>query len=332
VGLKRLAIWVVMAGLLAVLVLAGGAARGLEDQQQIQKDGPPLLEGGVWSDPFLPGYFSHLENAGAEWGFLELKLIDLLRWRQTWTAHFAPGEFLHTEAISDSVRLAPAGPGLFHTTGVYTSTVFDAGRPVDWAYATWVYTPEPPAVELEYRTGAQASPDDTWSEWTSPLIRPGEPLFRCSVGPNETDCHSLLVGIESNRYLQYRATFSNDDASQGAALLDIEIGYGLRALSGTAVSAELAPLDLAAWETVFYTATAPLSTAVQIDVLAGDGTVLQPDVGNGESLAGIDPLAHPALKLRARLSSEVDYETPYVDAWGLRWQTTTRVYLPLVAR
>jgi len=303
VELRRLGSWVIMAGLLVVLALGGRAVHSLEGGQQMEKDDPPPLEGGAWIDPFLPGYFSHTEYTGAEMGFIELKLTEMLHWKQTWTAHFAAGEFLHTEAISDSVRMAPAGPGLSHTTGVYTSTVLDAGRPADWTFATWAYTPVPPAVELQYRTGAQASPDGTWSDWITPLISPGEPIFECSILPDEINCHSILEGIESNRYLQYSATFSSDDASQGAALWDIEIGYGLRTPTGTAVSRELAPLDLRAWETVFFTATAPLSTAIQIDVLAADGTVLQPDEGSGESLAGIDPVTHPALKLRATLSS-----------------------------
>jgi hypothetical protein len=95
---------------------------------------------------------------------------------------------------------------------------------------------------------------------------------------------------------------------------------------------ELAPVDLLAWETVVYTATAPVSTALQIDVLAADGTLLLANVGEGEDLAGIDPALHPALKLRTRLSTEADHLTPNLEAWGVRWQTLERVYLPLVGR
>jgi hypothetical protein len=60
-------------------------------------------------------------------------------------------------------------------------------------------------------------------------------------------------------------------------------------------------MDLLAWETVVYTATEPVSTALQIDVLEADGTLLLADVGNGEDLAGIDPAEHPSLKRRARV-------------------------------
>jgi hypothetical protein len=140
------------------------------------------------------------------------------------------------------------------------------------------------------------------------------------------------VGIESNRYLQYRALFANEDASRGAALQDHEIWYGLHAPTGTAVSMELAPVDLLAWETVVYTATIPVSTLLQIDLLAADGTLLQASVASGEDLAGIDPAAHPALKLRATLSTEADHLTPNLEAWGVRWRTPEQVYLPLVAR
>jgi hypothetical protein len=306
---------------------------GLEGQQVMGKDDPPPLEGGVWIDRFLPGYFSFLEGTTEPGrGFLELKLVEMLRWRQTWTAHFASGDFLHTEAISDSVRLAPTGPGLFHTTGVYTSTVHDAGRPVDWTHVSWAFNPVPPAVELQYRTGPQASPDITWSDWITPQISPVDPIFVCVVIQEKTECDSTLVGIESNRYLQYRAIFASEDASQGAALQDYELQYGIHAPAGTAVSMELAPLDLLGWETVVYTATVPVSTALQIDVLAADGTVLLADVGRDQDLSAIDPAEHPALKLRANLSTEADHLTPNLEAWGVRWQTPERVYLPLVAR
>ena len=117
-----------------------------------------------------------------------------------------------------------------------------------------------------------------------------------------------------------------------AALQDHGLVYGIHGPDGTAVSVELAPLDLRAWETVVYTATEPVSTLLQIDVLAADGTVLLADVGSGENLAGIDPRQHPALKLRARLSTEAEHLTPNLEAWGVRWRTLERVYLPLVAR
>ncbi|MGD9145369.1 MAG: hypothetical protein PVI80_07405 [Anaerolineae bacterium] len=81
-----------------------------------------------------------------------------------------------------------------------------------------------------------------------------------------------------------------------------------------------------------YTATEPVSTVLQIDVLAADGTLLLADVGNGEDLAGIDPAEYPSLKRRARLSIKADHVTPNLEAWGIRWRPLERVYVPLVGR
>jgi hypothetical protein len=70
----------------------------------------------------------------------------------------------------------------------------------------------------------------------------------------------------------------------------------------------------------------------QVDVLALDDTVLLADAGSGDSLAGIDPAAHPAIKLRATLGTSQDWLSPDFDAWGLSWSTVQRLYLPVVSR
>lgn len=103
--------------------------------------------------------------------------------------------------------------------------------------------------------------------------------------------------------------------------------------SGSAVSRSIAPSpSVMRWGMLTLKRTSePTDTTLRVDVLAKDGTVLFSDAGSGTSLSGIDPVRHPTLKLRARLSSAVAVETPALDEWQVTWEVVEhRVYLPIV--
>jgi hypothetical protein len=73
------------------------------------------------------------------------------------------------------------------------------------------------------------------------------------------------------------------------------------------------------WGRLVLTATVPSGTEVHVDVRGGDGSLLVPDAGHGQSLAAIDPYRHPSLELVARLSTADTARTPAVEAWGVTW-------------
>ncbi len=107
------------------------------------------------------------------------------------------------------------------------------------------------------------------------------------------------------------------------------------AISGTAVSKPITPTGgIASWGSLTFTRTVdPPTTTLTVDVLGLDGTKVLTNVASGASLAFIDPIQHPALKLRVNLSSTAAGETPALDEWQLAWQVEEhRVYLPVVSR
>jgi len=294
---------------------------------------PAVFEGGEWSDEFwTPAWLFKTVDVDVSSGHLLLKLAEPLHWTQTWTAHFVDGEFFHTEAISDSVRLAPDGMGQFYTTGAYTSTVFYAGRPVDWSSADWTFLGIPGALTVEYRTGATPNPDDSWTAWASPRIVVGE--FTCIyiIGGDHTQCWTNMSGIDSSEYIQYRGSFSSDDPAKTVALNDIDLVYGIHPSTGTALSVPVSPVDLREWATVIISSTIPAGTTLAIDILAPDGTVLIENAGDGDSLAGIDPDEYAAIQLHAAFATLDPSLTPDLDLWGVRWTVLRRVYLPVVFR
>jgi hypothetical protein len=109
---------------------------------------------------------------------------------------------------------------------------------------------------------------------------------------------------------------------------------------GVAVSLPITPTTvISGWGTLIFTATAPApSTTLAVDVLSADGTtVLLSNIASGASLASIDAVQHPAIRLRARLDSTAVGQSPKLDAWQVTWQHQGQeqqfsVYLPAIVR
>lgn len=260
-------------------------------------------------------------------------MVESLDWTQTWNAHFALGQFYQTEAVSDSVRLALIGGStLYYTTGIYTSTVFDAGRAVDWTYARWASSGTPYSVTVEFRTGNVSIPDDTWSHWDPSKVSGQYYCVSYVLNPDRTECTSYLAGIDSSRYFQYRVTFTSSDATRTLELYDIKVYYGIHAANGTALSWVITPIDLGSWKEVFYTSTVPVGTALTVDVLSPDGTVLLSNAVSGQSLASINSSTYKSVQLRATLTTDDVSRSPTLNAWGLRWWVGPKQYLPIIRR
>lgn len=89
-------------------------------------------------------------------------------------------------------------------SGTYTSSVLDAAQVASFGSFLWRGEQPPGAtVELAFRSGVSASPDATWTSWTSGTAT------RC------TDCEkgagrgqeAALAEVASGRYVQWRARF-----------------------------------------------------------------------------------------------------------------------------
>jgi hypothetical protein len=299
----------------------------------VEDDKPPEeIRGGVWSDHFYNPLLVGGVSIDVQMGHLFLKFDEQLHWTQTWTSHFSNGDFFHTEAMSDSVRLEPDGLGQYFITGTYTSTVFDAGKPVDWSLTGWNYSGIPEGIELDLRTGNTAIPDETWTAWENPLKVFNEYMCWYTTTSDNTGCLTNMSGIESSSYIQYRASFESEVPTKTVALYDIDFQYGTHTITGTALSMIIPPVDLREWESVILTSTIPASTTLVIDVTTPDGTVLAHDVHDGDKLAWIDRVENPALQLRANFSTNDKSLTPDVDLWGIKWLVIYKQYLPTIIR
>jgi hypothetical protein len=92
----------------------------------------------------------------------------------------------------------------FATSGVFTSSVFDATRTATWGTAAWTANlPAGTTLTVETSSGNTPTPDGTWSSW-APVVNGG---LISSPGPA--------------RYLRYRVTLTTSDPSQTPTLYDI---------------------------------------------------------------------------------------------------------------
>ena len=107
---------------------------------------------------------------------------------------FAPGG---ADLPVDWLRMSP-----YASSGTFTSRVFDAGSTRTGASsATRRVTPADTSLWLEVRNGDVATPDDSWSNWTS-VANSG-----------------AIPGIDP--FVQYRATFATTDPGRAPVLEEV---------------------------------------------------------------------------------------------------------------
>jgi hypothetical protein len=94
----------------------------------------------------------------------------------------------------------------YASVGTYTSSVFDAGRAVNWGAVNWTASlPAGTSIIVEVRTGNTANPDSSWSSWSA--VADGG-----------------VVG-GSSRFLQYRIRFVTTDPTATGTLFDISFFF-----------------------------------------------------------------------------------------------------------
>lgn len=91
--------------------------------------------------------------------------------------------------------------------------------------------------------------------------------------------------------------------------------------SGSAVSVPITPtFGLESWGVISYTAAmTPPTTTLTVDVLSITGAQLLTHVVHGQSLAAIDPIRHPALRLRVNMSANATGDLPTLKEWSVTW-------------
>ncbi len=76
---------------------------------------------------------------------------------------------------------------------------------------------------------------------------------------------------------------------------------------------------IGAWERVTWEADTPRATDISVDVIDEKGAILVRNIRNGGSLAGIDPLAHPSLRLQATLTTRNPQVSPVLKSWQVEY-------------
>jgi hypothetical protein len=164
----------------------------------------------------------------------------------------------------------------------------------------------PPSTTITFqtRTSDTPTPDEDWSQWSTVYTSPG-----------------LTITSPFSRYLQYQAVFSTTDIYTTPVLHDVTLDWKQYAPSGWATSAPITPLPgFLRWNNVYFSADTPGNTSLSVDVLSLTGTLLISNVVNGGNLHSIDPVAYPAIGLRANLARSTDpTQTPRLDEWSVTW-------------
>jgi hypothetical protein len=141
-------------------------------------------------------------------------------------------------AASDPAVLHPVR-GVGGIDAVWTSKVFDAGIRARFGRMSWVAAG---TLELSTRSGNAKEPDETWSDWSRPLVAPG------------------VVQSPPARFLQVRARWNRDP---NAVLSEVQIPFvtdNLRALI-TSIEAESAAKKSASSSTGIQSSGGPISKA-----------------------------------------------------------------------
>jgi hypothetical protein len=200
-------------------------------------------------------------------------------------------------------RIYTSRSSLYVNNGNFVSAVHDTGGITEWGTVSWqATTPPETSLTFQMRSGDTPTTDQAWSEWSAPL-----------TGPEQT------IPVPPHRYVQYRVSMTTTNHLVSPRLEEVRLTYSQFVTSGQARSVTITPLSLGEWTQIWYTATVPISTALQIDMWDVSNTPVLTDVASGADLSQLDVEIYPALKLVARLTTEDGSASPQLDAWALDW-------------
>jgi hypothetical protein len=96
---------------------------------------------------------------------------------------------------------------LYPLSGTFTSAVFDAMKTATWGTVNWTSSlPTGTTIIVQTRSGNTATPDGTWSAWT-------------------TVSKGGAVSSPSGRYLQYQVLLTTTDPTQTPVFLDLSVNW-----------------------------------------------------------------------------------------------------------
>jgi hypothetical protein len=201
-----------------------------------------------------------------------------------------------------------------------------------------VETTKPMILRLSYHNLGDIDPHRlaifAWDAFNKRWENLGGRLFATqsyvSVATSRFTTYALMIAPE------WRDEFNDTsglDIAQNVVPLAGSLVVSVSPGSGTAITKPITPSsDIDRWGTLTFTATTmPPTTTLTVDVLSLNGTEVLTDVVSGSSLADLDPVVYPSLRLRASMASATFEDTPMLEAWRLTWEVRhSQIYLPLV--
>ncbi|KKW33548.1 MAG: hypothetical protein UY79_C0020G0006, partial [Parcubacteria group bacterium GW2011_GWA2_53_21] len=169
-----------------------------------------------------------------------------------------------------------AATATYPTSGTFTSAVVDLGvaSPLSTLFAAST-TPASTSISMNARAGNVATPDGTWTDWTS----------------NSSAATTTISSLGTKRYVQYRANLATTDTTATPTLDQVQIGYSQYATSGSLISSKFDTTDAANLiSKLSWTATATSSTeAIKFQVRSSaDGNTWSSWCGPATACDGTD--------------------------------------------
>ncbi|PJC52790.1 MAG: hypothetical protein CO030_00985, partial [Candidatus Magasanikbacteria bacterium CG_4_9_14_0_2_um_filter_42_11] len=96
----------------------------------------------------------------------------------------------------------------YYSTGTFTSDIIDLGTHAGMTTLDYTTTLNSQTITMDIRAGDTASPDGTWTAWTTSVASGGD-----------------ISALGSNRYVQYRANLSTNNTAVTPTLDDVTINY-----------------------------------------------------------------------------------------------------------
>jgi streptogramin lyase len=173
----------------------------------------------------------------------------------------------------------------------------------DPATNQWTYRlPGADVVALTWGTDGLVYGSTAMHVFTYDPNHPGRPLV--TIGKlNKAGFKQLLAGPDGVIYGIISSYDSFDSSSPELIAFRTDCATG----------------RIGTWDRVTWEADTPRGTAINIDVLDEKGNVLVRDIRNGGSLAGIDPLTYPSLRLRATLTTRDPQVSPVLKSWQVEY-------------
>lgn len=159
----------------------------------------------LWDDRIVLG----TGDAGKLFGLGEYNRLDLI-------VDLEPKEILSVAARKEGgVWIATGNPAQIlvlplgtNEGGKFAADPLDAGASAQWGMMTWIaQIPEGATLDFQTRSGATKEPDDTWSDWSDPIVEAG------------------IVPSPPARYLQWRARFGGTEKGVTAHVKEVEVVY-----------------------------------------------------------------------------------------------------------